>query len=170
MGARLPSVLVDMNAFFQDQSFAGLCNALTLPKIVTKTMDAMMSGTAGEVERDLGRLEKMEAEVTISDYPDKVTDLIGSRASRDEVFTIRGAIDRDGVIKTVIVKMQGFWKSLEFNEWKPESEATEKFGIAVEFFSFEVDGKERIYVDKLNNIFRVNGKDRNKEIRQALGQ
>jgi P2 family phage contractile tail tube protein len=170
MGAKLPSILVDMNAFFQDESFAGLCNTVALPKVVVKTMDAVMAGVAGDIERDLGRLEKLEAEVTISDYPEKVTDLVGSRESRDEVFTIRGALDRDGAVKTVIVRMQGFWKSTEFNEWAPEKEATMKFGVAVEFFHFEVDGKERIYIDKMNNIFRINGKDRNKEIRQALAQ
>jgi uncharacterized protein len=170
MGAKLPSILVDMNAFFADESFAGLCNTIALPKVVTKTMDAVMAGVAGDIERDLGRLEKLEAEVTISDYSTRVTDYLGSRSSRDEVFSVRGALDRDGAVKTVIVRMQGFWKSAEFNEFAPEKEATMKFGIAVEFFHFEVDGKELIYIDKLNNIFRVNGKDRNKEIRQALAQ
>jgi uncharacterized protein len=34
----------------------------------------------------------------------------------------------------------------------------------------EVDGRELIHIDKLNNRFRVNGKDRNKEIREALAQ
>lgn len=170
MGAKLPSVLVDVNSFFKDESFAGRCNTATLPKVVTKTMDAAMAGVAGDIERDLGRLEKLESEVTISDYSDRVTDLLGARESRDEVFTLRGAVDRDGVIKTAIVRMQGFWKSVEFNEWAPEKEATMKFAIAVEMFHFEVDGKELIYIDKLNNEFRVNGKDRNKEIRAALAQ
>jgi len=170
MGAKLPSVLIDINSFFKDESFAGRCNTATLPKVVTKTMDAVMSGTAGDVERDLGRLEKLECEVFVSDYSDRVTDLLGSRESRDEVFMLRGAIDRDGAVKTVIVRMQGFWKSAEFNEFAPEKEATMKFGIAVELFHFEVDGKELIYIDKLNNEFRINGKDRNKEIRAALAQ
>lgn len=170
MGAKLPSVLVDVNSFFKDESFAGRCNTATLPKVVTKTMDQTLAGVAGDVERDLGRLEKLECDVTISDYSERITGLLGARDSREEVFTLRGAVDVGGIIKTVIVRMQGFWKSAEFNEWAPEKEATMKFAIAVELFHFEVDGKELIYIDKLNNEFRVNGVDRNKEIRAALAQ
>lgn len=168
--AKLPSILVDVNAFFKDESFAGLCNTMSIPKILTKTIDQTLSGVAGDIERDVGKLEKLESEVTISDYSEKVLDLIGSRESRDEVFTVRGALDVNGQIKTVVVRQQGFWKGVEFNEFKPESEATSKFSIAVEMFEMEVDGRELIHIDKLNNRFRVNGKDRNKEIREALAQ
>lgn len=168
--AALPSILVDMNAFIKDKSFAGLCNTVTLPKIVTKTIDQTLAGVAGDIERDIGKLEKLESEVTISDYSPDVVSLVGSRNSRDEVFTLRGAVDVDGQIKTVIVRQQGMWKSLELNEWKPESEATNKFAIAVEMFELEIDGKELIHIDKMNNKFRVNGVDRNDAIRAALAQ
>ena len=168
--AKLPSILVDINSFFRDESFAGTCNTVTLPKVVTKTMDLVMSGVGGDIERSLSRLEKLECEVTISDYSARITDLLGSRDSREEVFVLRGGLDRDDGMKTVIIRMQGFWKSTEFSDWAPEQEATMKFAIAVELFHFEVDGREVIYIDKLNNIFRVNGKDRNKEIRAALAQ
>lgn len=170
MAAKLPSILVDINSFFRDESFAGRCNTVTLPKIVVKTMDMVMAGVAGDMERELGRLEKLEAEVTISDYSDRVTSLLGARNSREEVIELRGGVERDSGMKTVIVRLQGFWKSAEFNEWAPEKEATMKFAIAVELFHFELDGKELIYIDKLNNEFRVNGVDRNKELRTALAQ
>ena len=166
----LPSILVDINAFIKDTSFVGVCNALTLPKVVTKTVDQVLAGSAGDVERDLGKLEKLESEVTISDYNDAVIGLVGDRASRDEVFSVRGALDVGSSIKTVIVRMQGLWKSVEFNEFKPEAEATTKFAIAVEMFEIEIDGKEVIHIDKLNNVFRVNGVDRNQSIREALAQ
>ncbi|MCF1458083.1 MAG: phage major tail tube protein [Shewanella sp.] len=168
--AKLPTVLVDMNVFLKDESYAGLCNTATLPKIVTKTIDQVLAGVAGDIERDVGKLEKLESELTISDYAAKVIDLVGDRASRDEVITLRGALDTDGAIKTVIVRLQGFWKSLELNEWKPESEATTKFAVAVTMFELEIDGKEVIHIDKLNNVFRINGRDRNDAIRQALAQ
>lgn len=168
--AKLPSVLNDINAFFKDESYAGLCNTVTLPKVVVKTVDQVLAGVAGDIERDVGKLEKLESEVTISDYSPKVLALVGSRTSRDEVFVVRGAMDRDGEISTVIVRQAGFWKSTEFNEFKPETEATTKFAIAVEFYELEIDGTEVIHIDKMNNIFRVGGVDRNEEIRAALAQ
>lgn len=168
--AQMPSVLVDINCFFNDESFAGLANTMTLPKIVTKTIDMTMAGVAGDMARDTGRLEKLECEVTISHYASRVIGLVGDRESREEVFIARGAVDVDGVIKTVVVRQQGFWREVEFNEWAPEKESTTKFAIDVEMFEFELDGKELIHIDKLANIFRVNGKDRNEAIRTALAQ
>ncbi|HGY9586741.1 TPA: phage major tail tube protein [Vibrio harveyi] len=171
MAGRIPSVLVDFNAFLKNESFAGQANKMTIPKIVTKTIDFDGAGIGGTMKRDVGKLEAMESEVTISDYPEKVFDLIGSRESRDEQFVVKGALDVGGQIKSVVVRQSGFWRETEFNEWAAGGvEATTKFVIDVEFFELEVDGKEVLHIDKLNNVFRVNGKDRNKEIRQALGQ
>ncbi len=169
--ARLPSVINDINAFFKDESFAGVCNTVTLPKVVVKTTDMVLAGYAGDIERDLGKLEKLESEVTISEYNSKVIDLVGNRESRDEQFVIRGALDVDGQIKSVVVRQQGFWKSYEHGgDFKGEEEAALKFAIAVEVYGLEIDGKEVVFIDKPNNIFRVNGKDRNQAIREALAQ
>ena len=169
--ARLPSVIVDTNAFFKDESFAGVCNTLTLPKVVVKTTDMVLAGYAGDIERDLGKLEKLESEVTVSEYNSKVIDLVGNRESRDEQFIVRGALDVDGAIKSVVVRQQGFWKSYEHGgDFKAEEEAALKFAIALEVYGLEIEGKEVVFIDKPNNIFRVNGKDRNQAIREALAQ
>ncbi len=169
--AKLPSILVDINSFFADESFAGLCNTVTLPKIVIKTVDQVLAGVAGDIERDIGKLEKLECEVTVVDYNSKIIDLVGDRSSRDEQFIVRGYVNTNSGDMSVAVKMQGFWKSMEHGgEFKPEEEAALKFAIAVEVYTFEIDEKEIIHVDKMNNIYRVNGKDRNKKWREALAQ
>lgn len=169
--AQLPSMLVDINAFFKDQSFAGLCNTVTLPKVVTKTVDQVLAGVAGDIARNIGKLEKLECEVTIADYATKIIDLVGDPNSRDEQFIIRGFLDTHDTQKSVMVKMQGFWKSMEYGgEFKPEEEAAMKFAIDVEVYTVEIENDEIIHIDKMNNIFRVNGKDRNQKWREALAQ
>ncbi len=168
--AQLPSMLQDINAFFKNESYAGRCNSVTMPKVVVKTVSQTLAGVGGEIERSTGKLEKLESTVSISDYAEKVIDLVGDNASRDEVFSIRGALEVNGEIKTIVVKMQGFWKDLEIGEWKPESDTPNKFMVCVEMFQLEIDGKEVIYINKLTNKFRVNGKDRNEKLRQALAQ
>ncbi|MGL4506658.1 MAG: phage major tail tube protein, partial [Aeromonas sobria] len=55
-------------------------------------------------------------------------------------------------------------------EFAPESETTVQSMVAIEHFELEIDGKEIIYVDKLTNIWRMNGVDRTAEIRACLGQ
>jgi P2 family phage contractile tail tube protein len=168
--ARLPSVLQDMNAFFRDSSYAGQCNTVTLPTVAVKTADFVMAGVGGDMQKGLNKLEAMESTVTISNYAPRIIGLLGSNDSRDEVMTFRGALDDDGTIRTVIVRQQGLWKQMEFNEWAPESEGTNQFTISVEMFELEIDGQEVIHVDKMNNVFRVNGVDRNAAIRSALAQ
>lgn len=170
MAARLPSVIVDMNCFFQDESFAGLINKLTLPKIAVKMAEKAMSGTAGTVERSLGRLEKLEGDITIEAFHPKVLEMPGSNDSRSELFIVKGALDQDGTIADLVVRFSGFWKDVELGEVNPEKEMEVKSSIAIEHFELEIDGKELIYIDKLTNVWRMNGKDRTKEIRRALGQ
>ncbi len=166
----LPSIVRDINCFIKEKSFIGVANVATIPKIVTKTTDMVLAGFAGDIERDIGKLEKLESSITVSQFSSEVLGLIGDRASRDETLVLRGAIDVGDSISTLVVKMQGLWKEVEFAEFKPETEATNKFAIAVEVFTLELDGKEIIHIDKENNIFRVNGKDRNEKIREALAQ
>lgn len=168
--SRMPSVLTDMNAFFADESFAGIANTITLPTIAVKTVDMTLSGFAGDIERDVGKLEKLETQVTISDYSSKVTGFVGARSSRDEVMSFRGALDVDGEIVPVIVKASGFWKSVGFNDWTVGVETTTQFTITLNMFEITVNGNELFHIDKDLNIFRVNGVDRNEAIRSALAQ
>ncbi|MGY3887188.1 phage major tail tube protein [Aeromonas aquatica] len=170
MAAKLPHVLVDMNAFLRDESYAGLINKMTLPKIIVKTAEKAMSGVAGAVERSLGRLEKMESEVTIEAFHPTVIGLPGSNASRDELIIVRGALDVDGGVVPLVVRFSGLWKDLDLGEINPEKEVEVKSNVAIEHFELEVDGRELIYVDKLTNVWRMNGRDMTKDIRAALGQ
>ncbi|MDE1464783.1 phage major tail tube protein [Spartinivicinus poritis] len=165
----VPSILTDMNAFFKDESFVGICNTITLPKVAYKTSDFTLAGVAGDIERSLHKLEKLEAEVTVSDYNAKVIDLLGQPESKQEEFRIRGSLDVNGEIKAIMVKLKGLWKSMEFNEFKPESEATLKFAIVADVYEFEMDNNQLIYIDKKNYEVKINGVDRTKAIREALG-
>ncbi|MBU2708818.1 phage major tail tube protein [Zooshikella marina] len=165
----VPNILTDMNAFFKDESFAGICNEISLPKVAFKTSDFTAAGIAGDTERSLHRLDKLECEVTISSYNAKVLELLGQPDSAQEEFRIRGSVDVNGEIKAVMVKIRGLWKSMELNDFKPESEATMKFSIIADKYQFELDGNELFYIDKKNYEVRINGEDRTKKIREALG-
>lgn len=167
----MPSVLQDMNCFLHDESYAGLCNKMTLPDIVVKTVDVTQAGVAGDIELSSGKLDKLNSTLTISDYSAKVLGFIGSRTSAEDVFNVRGALGVGGNIKTIVVRLAGLWKSAKFNEWSGEGvEVTNEFEIAIDFFEFEIDGKVLVKIDKQNNIFETNGIDHNKAIREALAQ
>lgn len=168
--AKLPHVLTDMNAFLKDESYAGQVNKMTMPKFVVKMVEKATSGTAGAIERSLGRLEKLESEINIDAFVPQIIGMVGSNASRDEVLILRGALDVDGGHVPLVVRFSGFWKDLDLGELAPESETAVKSMVAIEHFELEIDGREVIYVDKLTNVWRMNGEDRTAEIRACLGQ
>ncbi|MGL5589075.1 MAG: phage major tail tube protein [Aeromonas veronii] len=170
MAAKLPHILSDMNVFLMDETFAGQMNKMTMPEFVLKVVDKVTSGTAGTIERSLGRLEKLESEVRIEAYHARVTGLVGSNKGREETLILRGALDVDGGHVPLIVRFNGLWKSMALGEWAPESEVDIKCKVAIEHFELEIDGKEFIYIDKLTNVWRMNGVDLTKEIRACLGQ
>lgn len=168
--AKLPHILTDMNAFLMDESFAGQINTMTMPKFVLKVAEKALSGSAGAIERSLGRLEKLESEVSIDAFHPKVIGLVGSNAGRDEVLVLRGALDVDGGHVPLTVRFSGLWKDLDMGEFKPEGEITIKSTVAIEHFELEIDGREYIFIDKLTNVWRMNGVDLTKEIRACIGQ
>lgn len=168
--AKLPHVLTDMNAFLKDESYAGQLNSMTMPKFVVKMVEKATSGTAGAIERSLGRLEKLETEINMEAFAPEIIGMVGSNASRDEVVIIRGALDVDGGHVPLVVRLSGFWADLDMGELKPEGETNVKSRVAIEHFELEIDGREIIYLDKLTNIWRMNGVDRTAEIRACLGQ
>lgn len=168
--AKLPHVLTDMNVFLKDESFAGQLNTMTMPKLVVKMVEKATSGTAGSIERSLGRLEKLETEISLEAFAPTIIGMVGSNASRDEVIILRGALDVDGGHVPLIVRLSGFWADMDMGEFKPEGEVTVKSRVALEHFELEIDGREVIYLDKLTNIWRMNGEDRNAQIRACLGQ
>ncbi|MGL5285896.1 MAG: phage major tail tube protein [Aeromonas sp.] len=168
--AKLPHVLTDMNVFLMDESFAGQVNTMTMPSFILKTAEKVLSGSAGAIDRSLGRLEKLESEITMEAFHPKIQGLPGSNASRDEVLILRGALDVDGGHVPLVVRFSGLWKSLELGEFTPEKEIELKSSVGIEHFELEIDGKEYIFVDKLTNVWRMNGVDLTKDIRSCLGQ
>ncbi|MGL4755182.1 MAG: phage major tail tube protein [Aeromonadaceae bacterium] len=168
--AKLPHVLTDMNVFIKEDSFAGQLNKMTMPDFVLKVVEKVTSGTAGAIERSLGRLEKLESEVSIEAFDPRLFELVGNPAGRDEMIILRGALDTGTEHEKLVVRMSGLWKSLNLGEFAPEKDVELKSMVAIEHFELEIEGREYIYVDKLTNIVRFNGVDMTKRIRACLGQ
>ncbi|MFD2178516.1 phage major tail tube protein [Veronia pacifica] len=172
MAGNLPSVLMDFNVLMNDKSYAGLANKLTLPKVVMKTIDVEGAGIAGSMKRDTGRLEAMEMNLDVSDCSDSLMSLIGSRTTRDKVLILRGAVDQNGVVKSCVIEVAGYWRELDLGEWAAGGqEFMTKFTVDVEYFSLQLDDKPLFKIDKINNEFiGPDGEDRNLAIREALSK
>lgn len=168
--AKMPHVLTDLCVYLKGDSFAGQLNKMTLPDIVMKTVEKAMSGTAGSVERSLGRLEKLESEVSIEAFDQRLFALVGNNSARDEIVTVKGALDVDGSWVNITVNFGGLWKSLNLGEINPEKEIELKSNVALEHFEVIVDGVEFVFINKMTNVVRMGGVDITAQIRACIGQ
>jgi P2 family phage contractile tail tube protein len=167
----LPSVLVDINVFFLDESWAGVVNAIELPDIEYKTEEQIGSGTGGELTRMLPILKSMKVKQTVSNFNPKLSALVGNPAGRDEPLIYRGAVDSDSVIQEYKVTIQADWfKRSRGKQEVGGVEVKSEMEGSVVVYTEELDGEEHLHIDIPGKICRVDGVDRWADIRKALGK
>ncbi|WP_425974064.1 phage major tail tube protein [Tepidimonas sp. HKU78] len=76
MAIELPRVLKNMNLFVDGRGYAGRVDEIQLPKLTLKTEEHRAGGMDLPVELDLG-MEKLEAQLTISDFDPELFKLFG---------------------------------------------------------------------------------------------
>lgn len=170
MGAKIPSVLMDFNTILNGDSYAGIANKITLPPITMKTVDYDGTGMTGSGARDVGKMDKQQLAVTLSDYNSNMVGLVGSRDSKDNQLIFKGALDRNGDIKACKVTCSGYWSGATPADWTPGVEATMDFTVELDYYKLEIDDKIIWEIDRLNNKFiGPDGVDRNQKVNEALG-
>lgn len=147
--------------------YAGRVDEITLPKLTVKTEEYQGVGMSAPVEIDMG-LEKLEMEMTFSEYDAELFKLFGLTNGAEVAFTIRGALEGNKETAPLIVNVRGYFKELDFDSWKPAEKATLKCSVACNYYKLTIDGVELIEIDPVNMIRNVNGTDQLSEIRQAL--
>ena len=140
----IESVLRDINLFVDGRGYAGKIAEFTLPKLTVKTEEFRAGGMDAPVELDMG-LEKLECDFSLD------------------------SVDRDGVVRSVIVRTRGQIKEVDYGSWKPGEKATLKFMAAVDYYKLEVDGETVHEIDVENMTRIVNGVDQVAARRAALG-
>ncbi len=166
----LPSTLEDINCFFRDESWAGVCNKVTLPDVEFKTEAFSASATGGEKEKMLKTLKAMKPKLVFSDINARIIGIVGNPQGKDEPFILRGSIDRDGVAVGIKVTMQGDWFKLGGGELTSGGqEATNEIEGSLDLYEIEIDGAEVLHVDIINKVYRTNGVDHFAAIRANLG-
>lgn len=95
MAIELPRVLKNMNLFVDGRGYAGRIDEIQLPKLTLKTEEHRAGGMDLPVEIDLG-MEKLEAQLTISDYDPAVFKLFGLLDNAATQITIRAPFRRRG--------------------------------------------------------------------------
>jgi len=169
MAIELPRVLKNMNLFVDGRGYAGRIDEIELPKLTLKTEEHRAGGMDLPVEIDLG-MDKLEAQLTISDYDPEVFKLFGLLDNAATQITIRGAIQAQGSeAKPVAIQLRGGWKELDAGTWKPGDKSTLKVSVAASYYKLSIDNEELVEIDAINLVRRVGGVDQMQAIRAAIG-
>lgn len=164
----LPKILKNFSAFVDGRGYAGRVDEITLPKLSIKTEEYRGGGMDVPIDIDLG-MEKLEAEITFSEYDPELFRLFGIMDNSTVNFTLRGGLQGTGDAEPVVINLRGKIKELDSGSWKAGDKATLKCMIAIFYYKFTIDRRELIEIDAENMIRKINGVDQLSSMRQALG-
>jgi phage tail tube protein FII len=178
----LPKVLKNFNLMINGVGYAGRVQEVTLPKLAHKTEEFRLGGLDTPVQVDMG-LEKLESELTLSEYDSHVIKLFGiedestipiplrgsplgftgfgSTNSNKIGFTLRGGLSdelNDKVIPTVVY-YEGAIIELDFGQWKAGENAPLKMRLALRYYRLTIDNENLVEIDVDNRVRKINKYD-----------
>jgi uncharacterized protein len=162
----IPKTLVGYSVQIDGYPYTGKVEEGTLPKVALATEEWSGGGLGATVDISLGILEKLEWDVTLAEIDPAAYGLVGF----DDIgITFRGAISDGQVTQAVIVETRGQIKIGELGPWKGRDKGSCKLTGTAKFLYVGVGGREVIYIDVENMVFRSLGVDHFAAIRAALG-
>ena len=163
----LPKILKNFNLFVDGRGYAGRVDEITLPKLTIKTEEFQGAGMSAPVEIDMG-MEKLEMDMTFSEYDPELFKLFGLTNGSEIAFTIRGALEGNGETSPVVINVRGYFKDMDFDSWKSAEKASLKCSATCNYYKLTINGVVLIEIDPINMIRNVNGSDQLSKLREAL--
>lgn len=192
----LPRVLKNFNLFIDGTGYAGRVQEVTLPKLTHRTEEFKMGGLDTPVQVDMG-LEKLESDITLSEYDTYViklfgiednsllpislrgsgldpvvnaaTDLFGLTSSGQITFTLRGGLtnEMENKVVPVVVYFEGSIIELDFGQWKAGENAPLRLRLALRYYRLQVNQEDLVEIDVDNMVRKIDGYD---QIQLAQGR
>ena len=139
-------------------------------EVMTDTISG--AGIAGEIDMPtLGQLSAMEIEIGFKRANKKAVELFGQKTQEIESRWVTDVLDTSGAkISTCANKdiIKAIPKKLSLGNVETNSTNDSSVTLEVVYIKHIQDGETLFEIDKLNNVFIVNGVDYAKQIREAL--
>lgn len=166
----LDNILRDFTVFLDGIGKLGDAETVKLPALVKKVEEYRGGGMDMPVEIDLGK-EKMEAEVTLSQWDPQIYSLFGLHSNIEGTpLTFRGhVISSEGTTKGVVVHMRGFIKGIAQDTVAPAKKNEKVFTFALSYYKHVMDGQLLIELSAKDLIHNVGGVDLSAAKRNNLG-
>ena len=168
--AGIPEVINDFNLYLSGGKLGGTTGEVSLPDFEPITSTTSGNGILGEYEAIvLGHFGSMEQEIPFRCINEDYFKMVSPSKSIE--LTLRGAIqqsERDTMSEGEVgmrVVFRGRCKKISIGTVKQREQMGSMVSLELTYILIEMDGKERICLDKINTTYRINGVDQLAKIR-----
>ena len=168
--AGIPEVINDFNLYLSGNKLGGMTGEVALPDFEAMTSTTSGNGILGEYEAIvLGHFGSMEQEIPFRCINEDYFKMVSP--SKAVELTLRGAIqqsDRDTMNENEVgmrVVFRGKCKKISIGTVKQREQMGSLISLELTYILIEMASKERICLDKINTVYRINGVDQLAKIR-----
>lgn len=164
---KYPQMMKDINIFVDGIGHLGTSEEIKLPVIKFKKESVNRGGFEKDIS--VGTFEKLEAEVTISEYDPIVfaAMVAGTATGLGVNITVKGSILQNGKHISALATLQG---DIEVDDgtWKANEKVQRKIKMSVNLYAMEIDGKQGLLFDTENMIAIIDGVDYLADLRSHI--
>ena len=164
--------ITNANIYVNGQSLLGRASEIKLPDVSAIVQEHKALGMIGKIELPAG-FDKLEGEIKWNSLYEDVATLVVNpystlqlqcRSSID-TYSTQGRIEEVPMVTFLTV----MFKKNPLGTFKQNENAEFSSTFSATYIKQVIDGKERLELDYLANIFRVGGQDMLKKYRQNIG-
>lgn len=166
----MPRKLKNLNLFNDGNSYLGQIAEVTLPKLTRKMEDWRGGGMNAPIKVDQG-MEGIELEAVCGGLMREVFGQFGIARHDGVMLRFAGAYQRDdtGAVDAVEIVVRGRHEEIEAGKAKAGDDTEFKFKTVCSYFQLSVNGVPLVVIDIPNFVEFIDGVDRLREQRQAIG-
>ena len=168
----IPEAVHDFNLYLSGKNLhGGVTGEVKLPELESMTSTVSGAGVLGEYEAVMpGHYGSIEQEVPFRCISEDYFSVINPGAAVE--LTLRGAIQYTDPVTQAVryigmrVVIRGRCKKVQIGTVKQHGAMDSLLTLELTYIYIEMDKQPRFELDKLNNVFKVNGVDMLESIRQ----
>lgn len=166
------SKVFNARVYIDGNDFIAKAEEVELPKVKFTFAETKALGLYGASELPTG-IDKLEAKIKFNTVDPSFMKL-ASDPFTSRVVIVRAPYQvwtQQGVSKSADLKaeMRGFFKEFDSGKFKARDTVEAEATLSVIYYRLEIDSKEILEIDVINNIYKVDGKDKLQEYRTAIG-
>lgn len=161
---QMPTIVNDFNLYASGNRLIGVTGEVTLPEFPAMTETMSGPGMLGEIEEAaVGHFGSMQIEIPYRVLDKEAVKLMDPTEALD--LTLRGASQLTNrstgalEVKGMRIVIRGRSKGMNLGTIKQAGATNSTVTVEIMYILVEADGETLVELDKLNSVYKVNGKD-----------